>query len=218
MLAKFNETRNILMPYCTPNPGNFGLESETNRISLWDTCREQFAAKFNDKVDGFYFSHAENKGYDIANFLFKFEMVVKTSHDQYDFDFSEYSLTSSNHVLYVRISPFWRECFFRRSFLTTLMRCGQNFDQMSQNFDEALFSQRYKETCYLNETRNATMRFMCGFTRYTGAPPIIAGTVIKHGWREEFSNLDMKEVRRKLVLPAGFSEIGNLVGQDSCWC
>ena len=219
MLAKFNEPRNIFIPYCTPNAGYFGLEADYNRVNHWDTCREQFAAKFNENIEGFYFSHKENKGYDIANFLCRFEIVIKSSHDQYNFDFSEYCLTSSPCVLYVKLSKFWRECFYKRNLFTMLLRCAQNFDSTQNNFDEVLFDEKYKETLYVNETKMAVIRFMFGFTKYTGVPPIIGGTtVVKHGWKEEFHKLEIHDLRMKLVLPDGFKKFTNIVGMDSLWC
>jgi len=219
MLAKFNETRNIYLPYCTPNSGNFALDSESGRVSHWDTCREQFAAKFFETTEGFFFSHRENKGYDIANLIHKFESVIKISHDDYKFDNSEYSFTNSPHVLFIKVSRFWRECFFRRSLLTLIIRCGQNYDSTIDNFDEAIFDEKYKETTYINETKMAVFRFMFGFTKYTGIPPIVGGTtVIKHGWKEEFSKLDMQELRTRLVLPDCFKKSTNIVGLDSVWC
>ena len=78
MFAQFNEQHDISLTYCTPNIGSFALKTDSGRISHWDNCREQFAAKFVEDMEGFYFSHRENKGCDIANFIHHFEIILKS--------------------------------------------------------------------------------------------------------------------------------------------
>lgn len=60
---------------------------------------------------------------------------------------------------------------------------------------------------------------MFGFTKYTGICPVIAdaSTVIKHGWKEEFSKLIEEEIKSRLVLPDGVKNKGNIVGADYLW-
>ena len=63
-----NELKDITLPmrtatftYCNPAVGSFGLEKEEGKMNHWDHCREQFAAKFDEKTTGFYFSHKVDK-------------------------------------------------------------------------------------------------------------------------------------------------------------
>ena len=52
----------------------------------------------------------------------------------------------------------------------------------------------------------------------SGISPVIGqGTVIKHGWKEEFYKLTVDEIRNRLVLPDGASKTISLVGNDSLW-
>lgn len=218
MLAKFNETHNIILPYCTPNVGNFALESDSGRITHWDTCREQFASKFNQDLNGFYFSHKEDKGYDIANFLHRFENIIKSCDKNFVLENTEFAFTSSPCVMHVKVSPFWKECYFKRSLFTIIIRCGSNYDNQSNNFDECLFNPDFKECVYLLETKLAVMRFLFGYTKYTGTQPVPNGSsVLKHGWKEEFKNEDCHSIRQKLILPENLAGSTNIVGLDSIW-
>jgi hypothetical protein len=81
-----------------------------------------------------------------------------------------------------------------------------------------LFSSKFKECSYIIETKIAVTRFLFGFTKYTGITPVVGGTsVIKHGWREEFSKLDEPTTRKRLVLPDGIARSTNIVGAESLW-
>ncbi len=76
----------------------------------------------------------------------------------------------------------------------------------------------YKESTYLIETRIAVLRFMFGFTKYTGiCPTPIRNTVIKHGWKEEFYKLEEQEIKQRLVIPDGCVKTINMVGNDALW-
>jgi hypothetical protein len=218
MFAKFNEQHDVFLTYCTPNIGSFALKTDSGRISHWDNCREQFAAKFVEDMEGFYFSHRENKGYDIANFIHRFEIILKSSRESFQLDHTEFSYTNSPHILYVKTSSFWKECFFKRSLFTIIIRCAHNYDAIINNFDDVLFSSKFKECSYIIETKIAVTRFLFGFTKYTGITPVVGGTsVIKHGWREEFSKLDEPTTRKRLVLPDGITRSTNIVGAESLW-
>lgn len=198
--------------------GNFALPNINSIISSWDTCREQFATKFNEDISGFYFSHKENKGYDIANFIHRFENIIKSSHDERKIQHSEFAFTSSPFVLFVQVSPFWKECYYRRSLFTILLRCGNNYDCQINNFDECLFSPELKEATYILETKSAIIRFMFGFTRFIGTiPTSTSSTVYKHGWKEEFKNHDDITIKKKLVLPDDVVGCINMIGIDSLW-
>lgn len=99
------------------------------------------------------------------------------------------------------------------------MRCAQNYSIAADNFDDALFGVAYKENVYIIETKMAVLRFLFGFTKYTGICPSISlsATVIKHGWKEEFHKLTQSEIKNRLVLPDGIKYHHNIVGSEFLW-
>lgn len=197
----------------SPPDGNYAIEPPEDKAIHWDHCREQFAAKFTDvSKPGFYFSHPANKGVDIANFLAKFEHITFTQ------PVSSFSLTNRENVLWVQVASFWMPCHIKRSLLTILLRCGINYDSAKDNFDDALFGD-YKESFYLKETRSAVLRFMFGFTEFSGRLPVetFQASIIKYGWREEFLKVDDAGVRRRLTLPANKPKESSIVGVESLW-
>lgn len=198
----------------TPPEGNYAIEpTDAEKPLHWDHCREQFAAKFTDASrPGFFFSHPDSKGVDIANFLTKFEHITFVE------PVSSFAHTNRENILWVQVAPFWMPCLIKRSLLTILLRCGINYDSKKDNFDDALFGE-YKESCYLKETRSAVLRFMFGFTEFSGRVPVetFQSSIIKYGWREEFHKVDDVGVRRRLILPTDKSKESNIVGAESLW-
>ncbi len=211
MKVKFEqETKKITSCWVNPPKGNFALESENGL--KWDHCREKFAAKFDETINGFYLSHELNAGRNVASFFHKFESIINCNTN---IKFSRYKKTSRNTILWIEPSKFWVDCHMKRSLLTLLVRCGMNYDYKKDNFDDALFG-NYKESQYLRETKSAVLRFMFGFTKFTGSlsdKPY--ATVIKHGWREEFLNIDDYTIRKKLISPDSIQQ--NIVGLESLW-
>ena len=211
MKALFGEIRKFKC-HVQPPPGNYALDSEPPKDVHWDHCREQFAAKFNELTPGFYFSHPLGKSHDIGEFIAKFETIIGLS------ELTTYSHTEKNSVLWVVPAKFWSDCQIKRSLMTILLRCGVNYDISKDNFDDALFGD-YKETIYVKETRSAMLRFMFGFTKFTGTlnPITNSSSVIKHGWREAFQKLDDSTIRRRLVLPEGVTRESSIIGLESLW-
>jgi hypothetical protein len=179
MNLSFLPTRQLTLIYCCPPSGNYALESAPGRITLWDNCREQFAVKFDEKVQGFYFSHPENREKNIAAFIRKFEKVIKASYAGHNFRYTQFACTSSKTILYIQPSAFWKDCYFKRSLFTILVRCGFNYEPVADNFDDALFSTCFKESAYLIETKPAVLRFLFGFTHYTGISPALFQTTVR---------------------------------------
>lgn len=195
-----------------PAVGSYALDSDSSKDVYWDHCREQFAAKFNDKTPGFYFCHLASKSQDIANFLTKFETIIG------NVELSTYCHTNKKTVIWISPNKLWTGCSINRSLMTIVVRCGLNYDSEKDNFDDALFG-NYKENTYLKETRSATLRFLFGFTKFSGIinPVHSSSTVVKHGWREEFKSLDDISVRRRLSLPEGEKKESCIVGMESLW-
>jgi len=211
MKAKFKEIKKF-KSHVHPPVGNYAIDSDQTQDIRWDHCREQFAVKFNQNTKGFYFSHIAGKSLDIGEFVTKFELITELD------EFSVFSKTHKDTVLWIEPSVFWLDCHIKRSLFTILIRCGMNYSVESDNFDDALFG-NYKENFYIKETKSAVMRFMFGFTRFVGNLSIISptATVIKHGWREEFLKADDYIVRERLVLPEGKKKEINIIGLESLW-
>lgn len=210
MKARFSETHRILS-CINPAVGNFGLEFKNGKEVRWDYCREQFACKFTEKTEGFFFSHPHGKIYDVGEFLTKFEFIVGINQT------TIFCESGKTNITWIEPANFWKNCFMKRSLLTLLLRCGMNYDVSKDNFDDALFGS-YKECDYIKETKLAVIRFMFGFTQFTGRVFFdTTGTLIKHGWREEFSKLDNLMVKKKLVMPQELKEEQTLVGINSLW-
>lgn len=211
MKAQFGEVRKFKQCYGTPPVGNYALEAEPPKGVHWDHCREQFASKFNEVTPGFYFSHPPGKSLDVGEFITKFESIVGIKP-------SAFAETQKDTILWTEPSRFWLQCQMKRSLLTIILRCGMNYIMADDNFDDALFGE-YKESIYPKETRSATLRFMFGFTHFTGNVSAITSTssVVKHGWREEFKPLDDSTIRRRLVLPEGEAREPSIIGVESLW-
>lgn len=198
--------------YACPSPGNYALDNNSKDYH-WDYCREQFAAKlYNSPTPYFYFSHPEKKGEDIANFIVKFENILGI--DQ----FSVFAKTGRNEVLWINPSEFWLDCYLKQSLYTIILRCGINYKTEIDNFDDALFGS-YKECDYVNQTKVAILRFMFGFTEYCGDKTEISSTanVIKHGWKEEFNQLNEVAVKKLLGLPKNKIKENNVIGPQILW-
>lgn len=211
--------KEITMAYCNPPPGAFAIEREPNRVANWDHCREQFAVRFKENIEGFYFHHKFYESEGLPHFINKFEEIMSMSETCSNMEKTQYAYTNQERIFYIKPSGFWKDCYFKRSLFSILIRCSQNYSLEKDNFDEALFSPNFKESTYTFETKPAVMRFMFGFTKYTGIPPFIAegATVVKHGWKEEFYKLDETEIRNRLVLPDHIKVRSNIVAVESLW-
>jgi hypothetical protein len=209
--------REITLAYCNPPIGAFAVEKE-GRLGRWDHCREQFAVLFDEKIKEFYFSHKTETAEPIAAFISRFEDILKQSNNHLISEKTQFAYTSHNNIIMIQISDFWKDCFFKRSLFTLILRSGQNYVISADNFDDALFSPNFKESSNIYETKTAVLRFMFGYTKYTGISPSIGtATVIKHGWKEEFCKLTVDEIRNRLVWPDGSPKLVNIVGCDSLW-
>lgn len=212
MKARFGEIKQLKQCYGAPPVGNYALEAEPPKGVHWDHCREQFASKFNEITPGFFFSHPPGKSLDVGEFVAKFESITGFKQP------STFSETNKDNILWTEPSRTWLDCQMKRSLLTIILRCGMNYVVDEDNFDDALFGD-HKESVYVKETRSATLRFMFGFTRFTGNIAAITSStsVVKHGWREEFKPLDDSTIRRRLVLPEGETREASIIGVESLW-
>lgn len=199
--------------YSLPPMGNFALESDELKVPVWDHCREQFASKFTESATGLYYSVYTNRGEDVAEFLFKCEELIGFKEEK-----SSFCKTDKSTIIWIQASKFWMNCQMKRSLLTVILRCGLNYNSDIKNFDEALFSDNFKENKWARETKSAVLRFFFGFTKWLGVEkqytPFMA---LKHGWHEEFHCQDNSFVRQKLILPEGETLEPTIIGVESLW-
>lgn len=199
------DKRFITSPNVDGKTGSFTLESPFS----FEKCRERFAASFKSDTIGFYFLH--NAGYleNVALFLLRTEEILEVPS-------SEFALTNREYILYIEPSMFWRECSMKRSLLTILLLCGMVYDCDKNNYEEALFSHEY-----IKRTNAALMRFMFGFTRYTGpalVSSVCAPTLLTKGWVSTFDQKEPKHVREMLVLPEEKEPLVTMHFGDALWC
>lgn len=203
--------------YGAPSLGSFALQPLPNKPIFWEHCRENFGLKFTENTKGFFFSHLENKAIDVASFLTKFEYVVQSNLNDKKILFSSFRKTCRNNIIWLEPSEFWRSCKMRRSLLTILVRCSFNYSSELDNFDDAIFG-NYKENIYIRETKIAFLRFMFGFTRWNSKEHHnLDREDERHGWREEFFNLDYRRARSRLLAPENNFNDANMIGLDTLW-
>ena len=177
-------------------PGSFALENTPLRF---ETCRERFAKQFNKDKKEFFFKHIPDKGIEIATFVNKIEDLLSLDKK------SKFSETNRNTILWVECSEFWSQCPMKRSLFTILLRAGMLYETKKDNFEESLFEEKY-----VNRTKRAVMRFLFGFTEYSG-PPIVSnsgtgtGTVpYNTGWVTIFEKKDDDFLISNLVATDNF--------------
>lgn len=225
MSPSFGSIKDLKQAYSLPPVGNFALEVEFPKTPAWDHCREQFAAKFNETVKGFFYSVRSSEwivgggqAEDVASFLLKCEEIIGIGEMQEPYPYSSFSKTTKEAILWVEPSSFWLGCEMKRSILTAFLRCALNYNRSKKNFDEAMFSESFSENKWVKETKSATLRFLFGFTRWTEVPKERTPyTTNKHGWHEEFKALDNVNVRKKLALPEGAAKETSIIGVESLW-
>jgi hypothetical protein len=180
-----------------PSPGSFALEGASEL--QWVKCREQFASYFTEKTIGFYFSHEFEYSDNVAQFIARTEEIIGCQS-------SKYAKTNRKWLVWIEPGDFWRACVMRRSLLTILLRCGLRYEAGKDNYEESLYSQEY-----IKETKDATMRFLFGFTKYI---PI---NVTCKAWVTTFKNVERDMIRRQLVLPDGTELQENTIGINALW-
>lgn len=153
----------------------------------WLHCREYFQDE-SKGIRRFLFCHRRKSIKNVAAFMGIVESTLAVE------ERSVFGPTQRNNISWARVSPWWMGLSMRRSLLTILMRCSQNYSVRRGDFDEALRSVQYAR-----ETDYAVRRFLNGHTRYTGRCK---------GWYNQFRPVDGVPVSedvvdRLLVRPLG---------------
>lgn len=131
----------------------------------WLFCREYFQDE-SQGIKRILFCHKECRSKNISAFLHKAEEILGLE------ERSVVGPTQRYNISWVFVSPWWTKSSMKRSLFTILLRCGVNYDESSDNFDEALVSHSYSKS-----TEYAVRRFLDGHTKYTGN---------KKGWYNQF--------------------------------
>lgn len=131
----------------------------------WLYCREYFQDE-SAGIRRFLFCHKANRCRNIAAFVNVIEEKLNIS------DRSIIGPTQRYHVSWIGVSPWWMNTSMKRSIFTAFLRCGQFYDPVLNNFDDALLS-----VLYTKHTEYAVKRFLDGHTKYTGK---------RRGWYNQF--------------------------------
>lgn len=148
------------------------------------SCREEFAKIFRKNSKYILFSHTAGRGEFIADFIRRVEEKIGIA------QFSKCGPTQRRTVMWIKVSPWWCEYAMRRSFLTVILRAGEVYNPITDNFITTLNS-----NFYLNGTKKATKLFLKGYTVYTGK---------SGGWYNIFRQFDgvcKKDLKKLLVRP-----------------
>lgn len=180
-----------------PKAGSFSIKA--NPLD-WMYCRERFDTFFTCNTKQFFFScDSKTNPKPIAQFIWKTEEILGQNKR------TEFCKTNRNYCLAIHPSDFWRQCPMRRSLLTILLRCGIKYIPGENNYEDALFSQRY-----LKDTENAIRRFMFGFTK------LWETNKVSYTWVASFKNVDIDVCRKRLLSP-DIPQEGMLLGAGTIW-
>ncbi len=169
--------------------GSFGIvtrKEEKITAIQWEGCRDRFQTQSNAaEVMDFLFFHNNGTGDNVVAFMRTLEEVIELPEE----DRCEFKKTNNANVLYVKMSGWWKYKL-RRSLLTALLRCGQNYtDKTAKGFEKALYSQYY-----LAQTKPAVEQFLKG---RTGSR--LSKNAGNSGWYAHFVNQNEQKVRETLV-------------------
>lgn len=183
---RFNEAISVETLY-QPKAGCFckpKIEYVDGRYKAgqWYYCRELFHSQLYN-CDLFFFSHATYKGRSIAEFVQKVEQRLEIASP------SQCGPTQRKMIMWIRPSRWWTVRAMRRSLFTILLRVGDKYSYRKDNFEDALYSDRYSVS-----TRYAIERFLAGNTHYTGK---------RRGWYQQFyeDGPTEKEIDLLLIKP-----------------
>ena len=176
-----------------PEAGHFALDRP--RLE-WIKCRERFGDLLSSgKADGFFFSHERNDAEQIIRFIWKTEDILEVRN-------SVFGKTNRPYATWIDLD-FWRDNYLKRSLLLILIRSGLHYDPAKDNYEEALYSEKY-----LVETKPAVMRFLFGFTRcLTG----------NSGWLTTFNKMSIGDIKKKLMLPVDRIPECSVIGANALW-
>lgn len=175
-------------PY-TNMVGSFGtMTKKADKVTgvSWEGCRDRFQNHSEPAAyQEFLFCHRPKCGDNVIDFIHTVEEIIRLKPE----DRVTLKKTSNPNIIYVCFSPWWKYRM-RRSLLTALLRCGQEYkERTAECFEKALFSQYYTA-----QTKPAVVEFLKGRTasklkRRNGFS----------GWYQLFANKKTEDARQFLV-------------------
>jgi hypothetical protein len=88
-------------------------------------------------------------------------------------------------------SRFWSCCLVRRSLLTILLRCSDQYDPKINNYEQAI-----KSNSFALETFDSIKRFLMGHTEFKGK---MDNNDPKRGWYSIFKDVPRETLKKLLV-------------------
>jgi len=165
--------------------GALGLQISKSQID-WERCRDRFQTKTDvGGIDSFLFYHKDGTGDNVIKFMKTFETACNCPPEQ----MLTLKKTTNKNVLWVGMSEWWKYRV-RRSLLTALLRCGQNFTtDTGDGFQTALNSEYY-----LASTKDAIDCFLSGKTSVKMKRNVAFG-----GWYNFFTGKSKDQIDKCLV-------------------
>jgi hypothetical protein len=195
MKAVFSNPVAIPSFHTTPEVGWFAITPSVQ----WYSCREEFAKFFLDNVQGFFYGIKPGNDENIASFLAQIEEIIDLPF--FGYEYSTFSKCDKPVCFYIKPSRFWMIDPIRRAFLTAAIRAGEAYDPDKNNFEEALLRDKCGNyTNYLGHTKDATFRFLFGYTKFASETPSVPVSP-SLGWSNTFYSKSRDIVRQRLVWP-----------------
>ena len=163
--------------------GALGIQTSKSAID-WERCRDRFQNK-SEAISSFLFYHKDNTGDNVIKFMRTFEAACGVPDGQ------ELTIkkTTNKNVLWIGLTDWWKYRV-RRSLLTALLRCGQNFiNDTGEGFLTALYSEYY-----LSGTKEAVEWFMTGHTAVK-----MKKNLSFPGWHNYFAHKQKSQIEGCLV-------------------
>ena len=169
--------------------------------SYWDTCREQFSKKFKKSCFGFFLSVEKDHLDAVPQFILKCENLLELTSK------TKFYKTECKNAIFLKPSPFWKQCYMRRSLFTILCRQGI-FNFIGAKFEDLLFGNLDDQNNnkvdasyeFARKTKAAYLRFFSGYTKYVGCGPNYNEYFPeKHGWVEEFKDKSSEYIKNVLI-------------------
>jgi hypothetical protein len=176
----FCDKKTFVRPAHTVQAGSFA-RIINNVPTQWVYCRDAFQQQTAQGMVEMLFCHKRGMGENVAMFIFRIEEMLKHK------NLTLCGPTNIERFMWIRPAKFWIKQPIRRSLFTALLRAGQKYKPDENNFEEALFSDKYLKT-----SKPAVRRFLAGYTWYTGE--------VTGGWDLAFRGLKEEGIKDLLTL------------------